>query len=803
MTDVPNSGLARMRSPSERLIQLLTTNGLCTRAELNHCEPHVRRLCYDLPDFDSVWLDALVQQRFLTPWQAERLQADEVDQIVVGRFRLQQPLGRSTFLATETPRRSLCVLRSLNIPDMAQRSAVESRLADLITSIDRSRKSAPSSLTLPGEVVTHRESSDQADGTLTTLSHMFIVSPFIRGWSLEELLIRGGRLPAGIVAEVGRELLTALAWLESARLLHGDLVTRNVRIDPCGGVHLTNPLVRRLQQPVFAMTELLTLRDCEGVAPEQVGTGRVADARSELYSLGCLLWQLLTSRPVVLPADPVTRLMKQKDHDIADVRGPVPDCPEWMSRLIQSMTRRSPELRPASAADVLKQWRSFSGSSLSHCRALARQMPDHTARSRSRPIVRTARTGKSWLWPASATAVLGMLVFLTARSGVLPKTLRLGSLADLTSMRSPNTVPTHDDILVTQAADSEPRALPAVDADGVIRLTAGAVYLAEPREFLGSLRIVCEDPFTAAVLVPEGTQWLLKARSIELRGISLSQQPRHESESSNAEQTARSSIHQILALQCAALTVSNCVIQSPSTADDFVGIAWHRAPGEQGVAVIRDTVFAGGGYGISFNHPPRRCEFDNVLLANRGGGMLCEFQNGDPDTWELSCRNVTQRFGFSLVDAVVWNEGIRQVAISLTSSESVYAPQMAILRLQVPESWLPEAMKAQFRAGESGNPAIVPPATLAVVYIDKSLGQPVSLPESQITDNSLLLADLSFNEHSAADSNDAAVRSEWTSSTLIDFEGPKLTPVMPGVDVQRLPRQGLDPLANIATSAHR
>ena len=397
------------------------------------------------------------------------------------------------------------------------------------------------------------------------------------------------------------------------------------------------------------------------------------------------------------------------------------------------------------------------------------------------------------------TNLHGVLVFLAARSGVLPKTLRLSSPADLTtSLRSPEVIPILTDSPDTYAADSEPRALPAVDADGAIHLTAGAMYLAEPREFLGSLRIVCEDSPTATVLIPEGTQWLLKARSIELRGISLSQQPPRDAESSNVEQPGGSSIHQLLALQCAALTVSSCVIQSPSAADDFVGIAWHRAPGEQGVAVIRDTVFAGGGYGISFNHPPRRCEFDNVLLANRGGGMLCEFQNGDPDTWELSCHNVTQRFGFSVVDAVVRNEGIREVAISLTSSESVYAPQMAILRLQVPKSWRPEAMKAQFRSGESGNPAIVPPATRAVVYIDKSLGQPVSLPESQITDNSLLLADLLFDDNAEAGSNDAAVRSEWASSTLIDFEGPKLTPVMPGVEVERLPRQNQDSPAESA-----
>ena len=328
---------------------------------------YVRRLCHDLPDFDSVWLDALVQQRFLTAWQADQLQTDQADTVVVGRFQRQRVLGRTTYLATDEKHRQQFVLREVSGSNTVE---TEQRIEDVFAAIDRLRSTIPAALTMPREVValvpTNRAESTRS---VAVPSIPFLVSKFIPGWSMEELLIRGGRLPWEVVAEVGRELLSALTWLESARLLHGDLVPRNVRLDLRGGIHLVDPFARRLSQPVFALTDQLTLRDCDGVAPEQVGTGRAADARSELYALGCLLWQMLTSRPVVLSADPVTRMMKQKDHDIADVRGPVPDCPEWMSRLIQSMTRRAPELRPGSSADVLKAWKAESGSSLSHCRA--------------------------------------------------------------------------------------------------------------------------------------------------------------------------------------------------------------------------------------------------------------------------------------------------------------------------------------------------------------------------------------------------------------------------------------------------
>lgn len=777
-----------MRSPSERLSELLTTSGLCTRAQLEQCEPFVRQLCQDLPDFDSVWLDALIQQRVLTPWQADQILHENGVRLSAGRYQLQESLGRKTYLAKDTQQGTVFVLRSLEHSDAAQNPQIARRMEELLTSIERPRNSAPASLILPTEMVAERS----PDASVSETGHsVYLVTSCVRGWSMEELLIRGGRLPSAVVAEIGRELLVALAWLESSRLLHGDIVTRNVRLSTRGGVHLTAPFVKRFLQPQFAMTQELTLRDCDGVAPELAGTGRTADSRSELYALGCLLWQLLTSRPVVLTADPVTRLMKQKDHDIVDVRIPVPDCPEWMSRIILSLTRRSPELRPASAAEVLKQWRTHSGNGLSACKALARSMPDHSLRSRTqsarRPVVRKS----SWIWPATATAVLATLVILTARSGVLPKTLTLSTFSDITAALT-STADNAVEIQQPSASRSGPLStgplpLPAVDVDGFIRLEPGQEYLAEPREFPGSLQIVCKASPTAKILIREDVRWQLRARAIAIQGVTLSQRPVTQNDVQRPAKTGQKIARQMLEAQCSSLAISDCVIQSPASADNFQGIEWRRPNSEAGIIMIRSTVFAGGGYGLSFNHPPHRCELENVLFANRGSGMLCEFQKGDAESWNLLCTNVTQRFGFSLLDTVIQKDGLKQVQINLTSSECVYSPQMAIVRLQAPEVMRPDAMRIEFRAGESGNPAVVPPDTRPAVYIDRRLNQPVSLPEAQVTDTSLLLAELTFYDGNSAPDDERS--SEWFTAALFDFEGPKLTPIMPGIDPVRLPRQ--------------
>jgi len=761
-----------MRTPSERMTQLLLDTGLSTRADLAYCEPFVRRMCQDLPDFDSVWLDTLVQQKILTPWQAECLQSDDPMKAFVDRFVIRDALGQHTFLAMDQTARKLCVVNRI-ASGSATTGPPASQARELLNGLQKSRRSAPASLVLPVEIV-QRATTSAADAP----HESSLVSPFRSGWTLDELLIRGGRMPFSVVAEIGRELLAAMMWLESHRLLHGDVVLRNVRMSSRGAVFLVAPFVRRIRQPQFEFSDKLTLRDCDGVAPELVGTGRTADARSELYSLGCLLWQLLTSRPVALSADPVTRVMKLKEQDLPDVRTWVPDCPEWMARIVQSMTRRLPELRPASAADVLKQWTTQSGSGHAHCRRLARSMPDRSNRFQIPAVRRRRPAGGAWRWPVAAASVLTILLVLLARSGRLPKVLQIDRFG---GAKTVDVVADTSRELSRAATLQAPQPLPDPDPDGVIQLESGQTWIAAAKTFPGTLKIVCDQLPTATILVPEGVAWQLQARSIELRGVNVVQSP----ETATPGDAAAVRSTSLLTAWCESLQVSDCIVQSPSSVDSFIGMEWKRAGSDGGVVMVRRSVFAGGGYGLGFDHPPRRCELENVLLASRGGGVLCEFQKSDLSDWNMICRQVTQRFGYSVIDAIVRQGGLQRVDLEITSDEAVYDPRMAVVRLMIPPDWTKDDIRVRFTAVGNATPAIVAPSAASVVYVDSRLRQTVVLPESQIADQELLPAELTFVEGEVT--VESSGTSEWQTSALADFEGPKLSQKMPGIDPGLLP----------------
>ncbi|MFK7817916.1 MAG: hypothetical protein AB8G99_04315, partial [Planctomycetaceae bacterium] len=82
-----------MRSPSPQLKQLLQQLDLCTPADLRACHSQVKRLARDLPAFDSVWVDALVQQRRLTPYQGEVLLSEEPEKLNAGPCVILDKLG--------------------------------------------------------------------------------------------------------------------------------------------------------------------------------------------------------------------------------------------------------------------------------------------------------------------------------------------------------------------------------------------------------------------------------------------------------------------------------------------------------------------------------------------------------------------------------------------------------------------------------------------------------------------------------------------------------------------------------------
>lgn len=181
----------------------------------------------------------------------------------------------------------------------------------------------------------------------------FIVSQYVEGGSVAELLKRmpEHRLPIERVIDVGSQVCSALANTHGNGIIHRDLKPANVWLTRDGTAKLGD-FGLALGRDLSCVTgEGLLVGTAAYIAPERV-MGRQADARSDLYSLGVMLYEMTTGR-VPFPGDSVAGIISQHLNT-------VPVAPSWhnggisevMDRLILRLLAKAPDDRLQNASEV-------------------------------------------------------------------------------------------------------------------------------------------------------------------------------------------------------------------------------------------------------------------------------------------------------------------------------------------------------------------------------------------------------------------------------------------------------------------
>jgi hypothetical protein len=191
-------------------------------------------------------------------------------------------------------------------------------------------------------------------------------------------------------------------------------------------------------------------------------------------------------------------------------------------------------------------------------------------------------------------------------------------------------------------------------------------------------------------------------------------------------------------------------------------------------------VLRGRGYGFWAQGTPGRLQFDNVLLAQQAGGVRLDSSHSP---LRLSISQVTQVGGHSFVDVIPHRDHSGQFLIQMQCGESVLAPSTGLIRIAASESMTLKDPHVEFLLPERGNATIIPPEVDPVLCFDRSLGQFVKLTDTQIVSESLLIAKPLFR---GAESPDLPFANQHFE--LLDYEGPKLNPQMPGISVPDLPQ---------------
>jgi serine/threonine-protein kinase len=216
--------------------------------------------------------------------------------------------------------------------------------------------------------VMHREISDQPDQierfrrearAVAQLSHPnvvavidagedggypYIVLEYVEGETLKQRIDRLGHLPVDEAVAYAIEIGRGLAAAHGRRMVHRDVKPQNVLIDAEGRAKVTDfGIARSLESDGLTKTGRV-LGTTDYVAPEQA-MGHSVDARSDVYSLGVLLYEMLTGEVPFRAETVVGVAMKHVNEDMPDVQQRRPEISSALAAVIERATSKDPKKR--------------------------------------------------------------------------------------------------------------------------------------------------------------------------------------------------------------------------------------------------------------------------------------------------------------------------------------------------------------------------------------------------------------------------------------------------------------------------
>ncbi|MET9955834.1 serine/threonine-protein kinase [Streptomyces sp. NPDC006339] len=273
--------------------------------------------------------------------------ADTDTRLIQGRYRLHEVIGRGgmgeVWRATDESLGRRVAVKCLR-PLGQQRDP-----ANMAVLRERFRREARVAAALQHRGITVVHDFGESDGVL------FLVMELLDGRNLSQLLAdnRKRPLPVAEVVDIAEQVADALAYTHRQGVVHRDLKPANIVRLVDGAVKICDFGIARLGADIGFTSRLTGTGIAMGtphyMSPEQIGGGEV-DHRSDLYSLGCVLYELATGVPPFDLGDTWAILIGHRDTAPAPLRSHRADLPGYLDLVVLDLLAKTPDGRPSDAA---------------------------------------------------------------------------------------------------------------------------------------------------------------------------------------------------------------------------------------------------------------------------------------------------------------------------------------------------------------------------------------------------------------------------------------------------------------------
>jgi len=338
-----------MAVSQEQFVRSLADCGLMSVEE---CHAFIDSFPHELrPKTAEQLARELVAQGRLTKFQAQAVYQNKGQRLVIGNYLLLEKLGRGgmgdVFKAKHLKMDRVVALKILSAAAMKSPGALKR--------FHREAKAA-AKLAHPNIVTAYDFDEDQG-------IH-FLVTEYVDGENLSAIVKQRGALSLGRAVDYILQAARGLEYAHANGVIHRDIKPSNLLLDKQGTVKILDMGIARVNEFVGQMAfgsadELSSSGVIVGtpdyMSPEQSTDLRVADARSDIYSLGCTLYFLLTGQPVFSGETVLQKIIAHREQPppfLREIRGDVPEC---LEKVFQKMLAKRPQDRQRSMTEVIAE----------------------------------------------------------------------------------------------------------------------------------------------------------------------------------------------------------------------------------------------------------------------------------------------------------------------------------------------------------------------------------------------------------------------------------------------------------------